>query len=184
MPGCRLGSRLEGARGAQPEWSDSLLGAGSGMGWPGGREPPETESMVQDRAGQGRSRVLVRKYENASLGTDKSERAPIRRAPEAQPGGQAGGCAQVTQAHAALASRKRKAAAKLSSAPGAARRFPPAPSSPGQSSRLTPASLLRESPLPPPTRLTPARPTARRRRRPHAGCDVGARWAEPDALAA
>lgn len=54
--------------------------------------------------------------------------------------------------------------------------LPPAPSSPCRSSRLAPASLLRAGPLPPPTRPTTARPTARiHRRRRRAGCDVGAR---------
>lgn len=53
--------------------------------------------------------------ENESLGIDKRGRQLICSAPNAQPVGQGGGCAQVTQAHAAPASPK--AAATLSSQP-------------------------------------------------------------------
>lgn len=61
----------------------------------------------QDRVG--RDRVLVGKNENESLGADKRGGQLICSAPNAQLVGQGGGCAQVTQAHAAPTQRGREA---------------------------------------------------------------------------
>lgn len=71
--------------------------------------------MARDRTGSVGIGCWWGKNENESLGIDKRGRQLICSAPNAQPVGQGGGCAQVTQAHAAPASPK--AAATLSSQP-------------------------------------------------------------------
>lgn len=124
-------------RGTQPAWSDSILGAGSGMGWSEGRER-ERKCMARDRPGSVGIGCWWEKMKMRVWGTEKRGRQLICSAPNARPEGQGGGCAQVTQAHAAPARRGRQAEGgghTLLRARGASLPRPPHPAGPPGSHR-------------------------------------------------